>query len=236
MKKSIALLAVLIIRCIGLAPVFAQTEDFQLLCKPNLGEYKIELTRYEESGRYQQDIAAAVAPAAAYLAQRVRQSGKLAIVLDIDETSLSNWPVIKADDFGFIPQGPCDLAADGLPAGACGWIDWISQARDKAIAPTLELYREARHYKAAVFFVSGRPEFLRQATQRNLRNAGYENWNGLVLKTGKESVSAFKTSARRKLAAQGYDIVLNVGDQDSDLVGGYADRTFKIPNPFYYIP
>ncbi len=34
----------------------------------------------------------------------------------------------------------------------------------------------------------------------------------------------------------GYDIVANFGDQFSDLYGGYADRTFKVPNPMYYLP
>ena len=33
----------------------------------------------------------------------------------------------------------------------------------------------------------------------------------------------------------GYLIILNVGDQESDLTGGFADRTFKLPNPFYFI-
>jgi hypothetical protein len=35
---------------------------------------------------------------------------------------------------------------------------------------------------------------------------------------------------------QGYDIVANFGDQYSDLNGGFADRTYKIPNPMYYLP
>src|SRR6185312_25067 len=34
----------------------------------------------------------------------------------------------------------------------------------------------------------------------------------------------------------GYDIALNVGDQWSDLQGGYADHYLKLPNPTYYLP
>jgi HAD superfamily, subfamily IIIB (Acid phosphatase) len=34
----------------------------------------------------------------------------------------------------------------------------------------------------------------------------------------------------------GYDIVANFGDQFSDLEGGHADRTFKMPNPNYFLP
>ena len=29
--------------------------------------------------------------------------------------------------------------------------------------------------------------------------------------------------------------IANVGDQPSDLAGGYAERTFLLPNPFYRI-
>jgi predicted secreted acid phosphatase len=152
---------------------------------------------------------------------------------------LSNWPVIKADDFGFIPQGPCDLSASDVPKGACGWIVWISQARDRPILPTLALYRQARRQGIAVFFITGRPESLREATVRNLRAAGYDTWNDLMMKTAgyrTESVVKFKSSARGKIVQQGYTIVLNMGDQQSDLAGGYAERTFKVPDPFYYIP
>jgi len=31
-------------------------------------------------------------------------------------------------------------------------------------------------------------------------------------------------------------IIVNAGDQESDLAGGYAERAYKLPNPFYYIP
>ena len=34
----------------------------------------------------------------------------------------------------------------------------------------------------------------------------------------------------------GYDIVLNIGDQFSDLQGGYSDASLKLPNPTYYLP
>lgn len=28
----------------------------------------------------------------------------------------------------------------------------------------------------------------------------------------------------------------NLGDQQSDLDGGYSERNYKLPNPFYLIP
>ena len=101
---------------------------------------------------------------------------------------------------------------------------------------TLELYRTATRLGVAVFFITGRPEEEREATERNLRAAGYESWAGLVLRPSSGDRSAFKTSVRRQITQDGYTILANVGDQESDLVGGHAQRTFKIPNPFYEVP
>ena len=46
----------------------------------------------------------------------------------------------------------------------------------------------------------------------------------------------YKSLTRRLIESQGYDIVANVGDKFSDLEGGFADRTFKMPNPMYFLP
>src|SRR5258708_5908619 len=82
----------------------------------------------------------------------------------------------------------------------------------------------ARELGVAVFFISGRPPNLRDATERNLRDQGYE-WAGVILlPEGAQFASAvdFKAPERRKLTEQGYTIVLSLGDQESDLRGGYA--------------
>jgi acid phosphatase len=50
------------------------------------------------------------------------------------------------------------------------------------------------------------------------------------------SAVEFKAPERRRIAEQGYTILLSMGDQQSDLAGGYAERTFKLPNPVYYLP
>lgn len=46
----------------------------------------------------------------------------------------------------------------------------------------------------------------------------------------------YKSGTRAYIESQGYTIVADVGDQFSDLLGGYADKTFKMPNPNYYLP
>jgi predicted secreted acid phosphatase len=46
----------------------------------------------------------------------------------------------------------------------------------------------------------------------------------------------YKSGTRAYIESQGYDIVADLGDQFSDLEGGFADKTFKMPNPNYYLP
>jgi predicted secreted acid phosphatase len=46
----------------------------------------------------------------------------------------------------------------------------------------------------------------------------------------------YKSGTRAYIESKGYDIVANFGDQFSDLIGGFADKTFKMPNPNYYLP
>ena len=46
----------------------------------------------------------------------------------------------------------------------------------------------------------------------------------------------YKSGTRAYIESQGYDIVADMGDQFSDLEGGFADRAFKMPNPNYYPP
>jgi hypothetical protein len=50
-------------------------------------------------------------------------------------------------------------------------------------------------------------------------------------------VAPYKSAARAEIEDRFHvTIIANVGDQESDLAGGHAERTFKVPNPFYYIP
>jgi hypothetical protein len=50
------------------------------------------------------------------------------------------------------------------------------------------------------------------------------------------STIEYKGDTRAHIEDQGFRIVGNFGDQFSDLIGGHADHTYKIPNPTYYLP
>jgi len=46
----------------------------------------------------------------------------------------------------------------------------------------------------------------------------------------------YKSGTRAYIESRGYTIVGNFGDQFSDLLGGFAVKNFKMPNPNYYLP
>ncbi|HEV7473064.1 MAG TPA: HAD family acid phosphatase [Pyrinomonadaceae bacterium] len=206
-----------------------KTRDSQI---PNLAEERKQVDEYIDSGRYDRDVAKVAAAARVWLEKRARTAVKPAIVLDIDETSLNNWPALRINSWTRINDGPCDLTK-----APCGYRAWQAMAQAKAIAPTLALARRARELGVEIFFITGRPERLREATERNLREQGFE-WKAVVFRKendGLATVVDFKAPERRKITEQGYTIILNLGDQESDLKGGYAERTFKLPNPVYFV-
>jgi predicted secreted acid phosphatase len=199
----------------------------------NLYDVQRNVERYIASGAYERDFAKVVAAARAYLERRAKVVTRPAIVLDIDETSLSNWPAYKANGWGRVVNGPCNVEQ-----GPCGLRAWQALAQSKPLGPTLELARRAKELGVAVFFISGRPPTLREATERNLREHGYE-WDEVILLPADAAFASavdFKAPERRKIAERGYTIVLSMGDQESDLKGGYAERVFKLPNPVYFLP
>ncbi len=201
----------------------------------NVGDAKTAALSYHDSGAYDRDLAIVANDASRWIQERARSATRPALVLDIDETALSNWEVIKLDDFGRPIKGPC-APKSGAP---CGWAAWDQLGRDPAIAPTLRLFQLARTLNVTVFFITGRPESQRKATERNLAAAGYKGYQKLyMVPTGAHFTSAadFKAPIRAQIEQAGYVIIANVGDQPSDLAGGHAEKVFLLPDPFYRVP
>src|ERR1700742_1598319 len=73
----------------------------------NVGDAKIAALAYHGSGAYDRDLTAGAAKADRWLVRRASSVSRPALVLDIDETALSNWEVIQLDDFGRPVDGPC---------------------------------------------------------------------------------------------------------------------------------
>ncbi|MET7476431.1 HAD family acid phosphatase [Streptomyces sp. NPDC005648] len=150
------------------------------------------------------DVAAVTGPAQTYIDSRAatKASGvKLAIVLDIDNTALASH------------------FEGGYPT--------------PATAPVLALAQDAHAKGVSVFFVTARTDIINLETQSNLQTVGY-TVDGLYARSLGDlitlSVADFKTAQRKAIEAKGYDIVANIGNNTTDLSGGYADTTYKLPD------
>jgi predicted secreted acid phosphatase len=183
------------------------------------------IVAYHDSGAWARDTTRVIARARAYLRGRLRAGAdprKLTVVLDVDDTSLSTYACMKRGGF----------ARDHLDA--C-----VITARLPAVPQTLALFRYAQAQHVGVAFVTGRPDIIRTATLAALRRAGYRGSSTLTMRPESDhgaSVVPYKSSARAQLERGGRRVVLDVGDQRSDLAGGHARRTYLLPNPMYVLP
>ena len=213
-----------------------------------------------------------------------RNTPMRAIVLDVDDTTLttwnyelySNWDFNPTTNAQFVGLTGSTFTGNAFPATP-GMLDLVNQAKSEGYA---------------IFFLTGRGDSQHQATVANLQSdtaagfadlptvtisgktipevdAGYPAptplaighggfTDGLFTKPPVGSYPAYlnqpqfcgpnitagtscptiqyKSGTRAYIESQGYDIVGNFGDQFSDLLGGFADKTFKMPNPNYYLP
>ncbi|WP_171167052.1 HAD family acid phosphatase [Streptomyces sp. I05A-00742] len=151
---------------------------------------------------WQRDVRAAVDRATPHVRERTAKAHteKQAVVLDIDNTSLET-------DFHWTYPTP-------------------------AVAPVRDLVRYAHERGAAVFFVTARPRIIGSVTEDNLKRVGYPV-DGLAVRRLPDlfrDVSSYKTAERAKIEARGYKIIANIGNNTTDLSGGHAELTVKLPD------
>ena len=217
-----ARILLLVLTAVFALPTFAEPT--------NLSRQITELKKYHDDGSYAQEFATAIQQAKEILKIHVelnksrKEKKNLALVLDIDETSLSNYDDMVKLNFG----------------GTLKSIDEnIALGHDAVLKPTLDLYNFAKQQGIAVFFVTGRHDTIKDSTIKNLETAGYHGWKGIYFKPNdyhQPTAVTFKAKARQDIMKKGYEIVESIGDQWSDLAGGFAANTIKLPNPYYFIP
>ncbi|XP_065851179.1 acid phosphatase 1-like [Euphorbia lathyris] len=150
-------------------------------------------------------------------------------VFDIDETLLSSIPLYQARGFGSEPL-------EALALEVSTDIDLFDLP---ALSASLEFYNELLEMNFTIVLLTGRTEDLRNGTDENLLKVGYTNWERLILRNSTDEVKTaieYKSEKRQELVDEGYIIHGSSGDQWSDLLGyAVAKRSFKLPNPMYYI-
>jgi predicted secreted acid phosphatase len=176
------------------------------------------IVAYHDSGEWDRDTTHAVDRGRRALLA-FAGSPRPAVVLDIDDTALSSYDCLHRAGF------------DRSALTACA-----RRARMPVIPQSRALYRFARASGFTVFFVTGRREAMRSATRRNLRRRGYHGALRITMRRDgprRGSNAQYKARARRAIEARGYDVVLNVGDQRTDLSAGPSGTRVKLPNPMY---
>ncbi|MFD6170196.1 HAD family acid phosphatase [Streptomyces coeruleorubidus] len=152
---------------------------------------------------WQKDCQAVMDQALPYLKQRIaaaKPGEKQAIVFDIDNTTLET-------DFGFSYPQPANK-------------------------PVLEAARYAQERGVALFFVTARPDIIHSFTEYNLKQAGYQV-SGLYVRNFIDlfkNVAEYKTAQRVDVERKGYTIIANIGNSATDLSGGHAEKTYKLPD------
>ncbi|WP_419819226.1 HAD family acid phosphatase [Glaciibacter flavus] len=166
---------------------------------------------------------------------------KPAIVFDADDTTLWTYDMEVGDmHFTFDPAEQ-DV--------------WVQDQRFPATPSMVGFVSAAARMGFTVFGLTGRNDDQKAATVANLAKVGYTDfpadrfytkWTGVGASQQPSYVTCaavkcttveYKAQTRKHIEQDlGYDITLNVGDQWSDLQGGFADSTLKLPNPTYYLP
>jgi predicted secreted acid phosphatase len=175
-----------------------------------------------------------------------------AIVLDVDDTTLLTWNYEVASNWAYNPTTNANYVNGQLFPAVFGMVDLVRAAEQEGYAIFFLTGRPASQEAAT----------LGNLTSDGVGvDAGYpaptklnDGEDGLFTKpavadypdylkaacandaNGSCTTIHYKSATRAHIESLGYEIVANFGDQYSDLEGGYADKTFKLPNPNYYLP
>ncbi|KAI3763346.1 hypothetical protein L1987_53800 [Smallanthus sonchifolius] len=150
-------------------------------------------------------------------------------IFDIDETTLSNLPYYARSDVAF----------GSVPYNETSFDEWVAQGVAPPVPGALKLYERLVRLGFKIIFLTGTNEAFEKVRISNLKKVGYYKWEKLILKGNSEwgsSAIAYKSAKRTMLVESGYRIWGNMGDQWTDLLGdNVGNRTFKVPDPMYYI-
>ena len=172
-------------------------------------------------------------------ARREHKGKRPALVFDTDDTTLFTYDMeVKAMHFTFDPQ-----LQD----------EWVQDERFPATPAMAAYVRKAQQIGYTIVGLTGRSAGQESATLGNLEKVGYGDaftdanfytrWSGtrpsyITCKVTTACTTVeYKAGTRRYLEKKkDLTIVANYGDQWSDLMGGHADHSVKLPNPTYYLP
>jgi predicted secreted acid phosphatase len=210
---------------------------------------------FGSDSNYANEASSAAAAGARWLQARAHAvKGQKAIVLDVDDTTLATWNYEIASNWAFNPATNATFVLGQLFPAVPGMVQMVNAAAGEGYA-IFFLTGRPQTQEAATLGNLGSDSVgvdAGYAAPTTLSNgedglftkpaiADYPDYLKTAcadeLAAGKSCTTVhYKTATRAHIESLGYEIVGNFGDQFSDLVGGHADRTFKLPNPNYFLP
>ncbi|WP_304132436.1 HAD family acid phosphatase [Ignavibacterium album] len=188
----------------------------------NLRLAKDRVKDYYESGKYDEDLGEIYSKAKSQI-EKIKIKNNSTAIFDVDDTALSNYQISKRLDFGFDYQ----IVQN-----------WVMSAKLPAIKQTLDFYNYLKSKGIKLIFLTGRQTEEYDATYRNLVEQGYRDFDTIIVRSERErkiGAAEFKSQKRKELTEKGYEIIICVGDQWTDLEGDYTGLIVKLPNYLYEI-
>lgn len=182
--------------------------------------YTKDIKDYVNNGDYKKDLEAIVQQAKVFVSYEMLTNKKdKAVIIDIDETILSNLPYISKQ----IHLNDVEKLNRWQQTSAC-----------EPILPVVELYQWLLKQDVRIYFITARPLELKDATIENFKKLNIPQ-SEIIFRDQTEwpVPKEFKIAMRKEIVNNNYDIILNIGDQPTDFEGGYWKRALRVPNPFY---
>ena len=175
-----------------------------------------------------------------------------AIVLDVDDTTLATWNYEIFSNWAFNPTTNGQFVTDQKFPAVPGMVALAKRAVARGYVLIFLTGRGAAQEPATLGNLTADgigvdagfpdPTTLRNGEDGLFTKPAVADYPDYLKKAcaadpnGSCTTIHYKSATRAHIESLGYDIVANFGDQFSDLKGGFADRTFKLPNPNYYLP
>jgi predicted secreted acid phosphatase len=175
-----------------------------------------------------------------------------AIVLDVDDTTLATWNYEIFSNWAFNPATNGQFVTDQRFPAVPGMVEMVQQAANEGYAIFFLTGRGAGQEAATLGNLTSdgvgvdagypAPTTLNNGEDGLFTKPAVANYPPYLQAAcagdpnGSCTTVHYKSATRAHIESLGYDIVGNFGDQFSDLEGGFADKTFKMPNPNYFLP
>jgi putative acid phosphatase of HAD superfamily subfamily IIIB len=207
---------------------------------------------FADDSNYAKEARSVAAAGSRYLAAPHHTHKTKAILLDVDDTSLATWNYEIFSNWAFNPTTNADYVLNQRFPAVPGMVDLVKKASREGYAIFFLTGRGAAQEQATLGNLTSdgigvdagypQPTKLSNGEDGLFTKPAVADYPDYLKKAcaadpnGSCTTIHYKSATRAHIESLGYDIVANFGDQFSDLKGGFADRTFKLPNPNYYLP